>query len=988
MHGENRRYPEASRVPRILVLGGDASEAELILSRLAQRGMPCEVVQVDSTEALRTSLREEDIDVVVADHVLLDSGGFDVAGEVGSDAILITRSGAHGKEIGKGAAAVSESGSDMLLATVIRVLRGADEDYRAMFEFDHVGRLLADLYTGAILRVNRKLCEVTGYSEVELLGMTLADLTHPEDAPLGGEHFLTPARPESSGYSSERRFVRKDGEVIRVSVDAAPAGDGSGPVWGVVATIKPITGGKNAEDETVRLASLASSSPIPMIETSSAGRPTFANPAARQRFPNLATMGARHPILAGLAPVAAQIDESGVGTYASEVSVDGLLYERLVLAVPGGDILRLYATDITERRRAEGALRRSEQRFRSLVRYASDIIMILDGEGVILYESPAVERVLGFRPEERTGINIFSQVHPDDLAMAKGRFAEIVEQPEVRLSVELRCRDSEGGWRSFEAVGTNLLEDPVIKGIVVNARDVTESRRVEGALRNSEERFKWTLEQAAENILVVNPENKEILDANATLQRTLGYSLEELKGMTLYDIAADDQDGGDLTSGHVVAGKSVTFAGEKKYRHKNGSLIDFEVAIPYSDDQAVCIVAHDITERKRTETTLRQNLSVLLALREAGQVLSSTLESEEIGTRLLEIMRSVAGLTATVVTRYDQDGNLRIWRSAGLGDLWPRLRFTREAENARLAALRNEAQKPFRLLRPGSEDEYLAGLCLPLRVRNRTIGVLEAYGKASLGEVDMVQIVSSLATQAASALENARLYEELGRRERTLQDLVTRLLGAQEEERRRVAYEVHDGLAQVAVAAHQNLQAFARRYPPESEQGRRELGTVLTQVRATVSDARKVIANLRPTALDDLGLAAAISLEVERLNDEGYYVDYDERLGNERLPKETEIAIFRVAQEALTNVRKHAGTRRVRIELTRRNGEICLAVQDFGSGFDLTALETLGRGPGERVGFVGMRERVNMLGGEFEVKSHHGAGTLITATVPLERARD
>jgi signal transduction histidine kinase len=181
------------------------------------------------------------------------------------------------------------------------------------------------------------------------------------------------------------------------------------------------------------------------------------------------------------------------------------------------------------------------------------------------------------------------------------------------------------------------------------------------------------------------------------------------------------------------------------------------------------------------------------------------------------------------------------------------------------------------------------------------------------------------------------------------------LLGAQEEERRRVAYAVHDGLAQVAAAAHQNLQAFARRYTPEADQGRRELDRILGQVRTTVSDARRIIANLRPTALDDLGLAAAISLEVERLNEEGYHVDYEEHLGDERLPREMEIGLFRVAHEALTNIRKHAGTKWLKIELRRRDGEVYLEVRDFGRGFDPAALETLGGRPGERVGFAGMR---------------------------------
>jgi signal transduction histidine kinase len=196
---------------------------------------------------------------------------------------------------------------------------------------------------------------------------------------------------------------------------------------------------------------------------------------------------------------------------------------------------------------------------------------------------------------------------------------------------------------------------------------------------------------------------------------------------------------------------------------------------------------------------------------------------------------------------------------------------------------------------------------------------------------------------------------------------------------------VHDGLAQVAVAAHQNLQAFARRHAPDEEQGRRELDRILKQVRATVSDARRVIANLRPTALDDLGLAAAVSMEVERLSKEGYHVEYDERLGDERLTDEMEITLFRVMQEALTNMRKHARTNWVSVELRRREGEVYLEVRDGGRGFDPAAVETLGGGPGERVGLEGMRERVSMLGGELEVRSRPDAGTSIAATIPLTR---
>jgi signal transduction histidine kinase len=396
------------------------------------------------------------------------------------------------------------------------------------------------------------------------------------------------------------------------------------------------------------------------------------------------------------------------------------------------------------------------------------------------------------------------------------------------------------------------------------------------------------------------------------------------------------------------------------------------------------IVAHDIIERQHAEQELHRHLSVLLALREAGQVLGSTLESEEIATRLLEIMRGVAHLTAAVISRREGE-DVHVWRSVGLEVLWPKVRFAPGARNVRLAALEHQEQRLLRLRHSGSADESLTALYLPLKVKDRVVGVLEAYGSESLAQDDTVEVLISLTHQAASALENAQLYEELGDRERVLQDLVGKLLGAQEEERRRVAYEVHDGLAQVASAAHQHLQAFTRRYSPDAEKGQRDLARIVRLVRATVSDARRIIANLRPTTLDDLGLAATISLEVERLGEEGYQVDYEEDLGNERLPMAVEIALFRIAQEALTNVRKHARTRRVRIELRRWEQEVRLEVRDRGRGFDPTA-QPLESGPGERVGLVGMRERVGALGGGLEIDSLVGAGTAVVATVPLTRA--
>ena len=228
----------------------------------------------------------------------------------------------------------------------------------------------------------------------------------------------------------------------------------------------------------------------------------------------------------------------------------------------------------------------------------------------------------------------------------------------------------------------------------------------------------------------------------------------------------------------------------------------------------------------------------------------------------------------------------------------------------------------------------------------------------------------------------ARRLRSLGESERRFRSLVGQVMAAQEEERKRVAYEVHDGLAQTAAAAHHLLLAFARRYPPDSEESQRILDRALELVQQTVGEARQVIADLRPTVLDDFGLATAVRQQVERLEAEGRSVEYEEALDGERLPTAMETALYRVSQEALTNVRKHAPAARVRVTLKRDGACVRLGVRDWGRGFHPDSVGN-GGGPGERVGLSSMRERISLLGGRFSINSEPGLGTEVTAEIPL-----
>jgi PAS domain S-box-containing protein len=203
-----------------------------------------------------------------------------------------------------------------------------------------------------------------------------------------------------------------------------------------------------------------------------------------------------------------------------------------------------------------------------------------------------------------------------------------------------------------------------------------------------------------------------------------------------------------------------------------------------------------------------------------------------------------------------------------------------------------------------------------------------------------------------------------------------------EEERHHVAYELHDGLAQVAASAHQHLQAFASHYRPHSPQARQELYHALDLAQRSVREARRLIAGLRPTALDDFGLATALRLQVEAQRNEGWMITYGETLGSERLPPTIETTLFGVALEALTNARKHAHTTRARLSLERHRSMIRLEVQDWGCGFEpLAVLQEAGLG--EHVGLREMQERVELVGGHLVISSRPDDGTLVVAEVPL-----
>lgn len=627
-------------------------------------------------------------------------------------------------------------------------------------------------------------------------------------------------------------------------------------------------------------------------------------------------------------------------------------------------------------RRAKEALEQSEERFRRL---EDGIVegVVLSENGEIFDANDRFVEMFGYEHQELAGMEMLDLVSPEYWeeisqhvsAEGTGYHESLgIKKDGTTFPLEVRLRRIP--YQGRQACVTSVL-------------DLTEREETKRELDHREELYRTVVEQAAANIFLVDAGSKSVIEANAAFHRSLGYTMQELEGLTLYDLVAHDRQVIDHDIGNVLTYRKHVI-GEQSYRSKDGSLAHMEVnatAIYREDREIICVSAHDITERKYTEQRLHQSLDALLATYEAGHILSSTLEAEEIGARLLQLIRRISSSTTAVISVPEGQRSLRVWQATGFENLWRRVRYTARVQGVLRRVLESGEHVSFRMESPENPLEFLVGLFLPLNIHNRTIGVLEVYGTEDTAEKEIVDVLLSLTTKAASALENARLYEELAESKRQLQDLIGKLMATQEEERRRVAYEVHDGPTQMAVAAYQRLQAFARQYPPDSPEGHAALQEIQVLARLTVGESRQIIENLRPTTLDNFGLSTAIRLQTEALRSEGWQVSFEENLGDVRMPDQIETALYRVGQEALVNVRKHTRACRVHVRLETKGGWIRLRVRDWGGGFD--SLPTSPRGPGERVGMTAMRERISLIGGRIRVRSKKGLGTLVAADVPL-----
>jgi signal transduction histidine kinase len=263
-----------------------------------------------------------------------------------------------------------------------------------------------------------------------------------------------------------------------------------------------------------------------------------------------------------------------------------------------------------------------------------------------------------------------------------------------------------------------------------------------------------------------------------------------------------------------------------------------------------------------------------------------------------------------------------------------------------------------------------SGLFVPMLVGERAIGVIAAHnhrGADPRFSEDDLRLAETFAARASVAVDLA---------DRVARDSLRLVVAGQELERTRLARELHDETGQALTSILLGLRRVED--AEDHESARAAARELRPQIVDTLQNVRRLAVELRPTALDDFGLVPALERLTESFAEaSGIVVDLEASTGEERMPTEIETALYRIVQEALTNVAKHASASHVSVVVSRRDGAVTALVEDDGRGFGATG------GRAEGLGLVGMKERVGLLGGRLAVESTEGSGTTIVAEVPV-----
>jgi len=662
--------------------------------------------------------------------------------------------------------------------------------------------------------------------------------------------------------------------------------------------------------------------------------------------------------------------------------------------------------ELAERRRAEAQFRYQAQ----LLATVKDAVIATDERLMITSWNPAAEAIYGWQAGEVVGRPIAEVLQTEyDGATREAVLQAVWETGEYRGEVKQLRKD--GSPVPIEST-VRALRDANGRpmGLVGVNRDITERKRAEAALRESEQRFRSLFENMLDGFaycqMLFDDQDRPVdfvyLAVNGAFERLTG--LENVVGKQVTEVIPGIKESSpelfEIYGRVALTGKPERFEIDFK------PLARWLAISVYSTEKGSFVAVFDnITERKRAEERIRREAARTGALLRVARLLNAQLDLEKVIYTVCEETCRVVSVPIAMVALFDETQDLfQFAGGSGVPADWA----------ARVQPVpRNFLEEHLKTTGPLiviPDSQAVPGLpnaefFQALNVRTHVIVTMLLDGRpignlrvATVDQVrtfdeDEIQLLQDLADRAALAIQNARLFQSVSEQREQLRALGTQLVEVQETERRRLAWEIHDDVSQSLTALMMHLGAAQSLMPKSSDRARGVLKEAETLTGKTLEGVRRMIADLRPPVLDDLGLAPTLRRLGDELRERAEVdVAFEVSGLRGRLPPQIENTLFRIAQEALTNIRKHAQAQHAAISLKVERERVTLVVKDDGVGLRSRRDQARRRGdvliPGGWVvlrghyGLVGMQERAALLGGTLQVQSAPGEGTTLRVELP------
>ncbi len=697
------------------------------------------------------------------------------------------------------------------------------------------------------------------------------------------------------------------------------------------------------------------------------------------------------------------------------VFVDGLVLATILFPLNYLFIVRPMADQLDERRRTNAALSKSNEILERFFSISDILIAYLDTDFNFIRVNQAYARTDERPVEDFVGKNHFELFPNEENRMI---FQNVVKTGNPYYAVEKPFEYAGHPERGVTYWDWSLLpvKDPAgqVTALILVLSNVTSRKLAQLALSESERRFRGVFNQTFQHIGLLKPDGEIILGNQTTIDFS-GIPLEVAAGKFLWELPWWDTQDGNIVGTldrikqaiqQASSGDVVRFEQTVRTPDSRQAILDVTIK-PLLDDQGITshliYEARDITERIRSEQALRQSEQEVKrlyqaekqahqraeTLRNAILAFSGSLDSTIVLELLLDHLNQVVPYTSAHIYMLDDQEHLIVRLARGEQEWQPvdrlagrRVDISDSSFYYPLLYERRHILVADTFLYDGlsflPNDEFVRSwLAIPLQAGEQVIGIcfLE-HACPGFFDEEMVQWATVLTSQASVAIQNAWLFEQVRDGREHLQALSRQLVEAQESERHYIAQELHDEAGQTLTSLMIGLRHLERESSdnPAALARCQELKEITDNV---MENLHRLAIHLRPAALDHLGLVPALRQHAENISLQHNLTVQFETVGKiERLSGDMETAIYRIVQETLTNIIRHANASRVDILLERRDDLLIVVVEDNGVGFDPVVPLV------DQLGILGMRERADMLGGRLTIESSPGQGSSVILEVP------